>query len=135
MQLFAINYVYSNMFSLDRENRKDRGMNMNKIRAIRQEPVCEPEIIEIENDLKPLQEAVGGYIQVVPLGTGKVCVICDEEGRLKKKPFNCVCGPVDFVGTILVVGTDIDDFADVPISIDSWKCYLWLSENCPEVLR
>lgn len=108
---------------------------MNKIRAIRQEPGCEPEIIEIENELKPLQEAVGGYIQAVPLGIGKVAVICDEEGRLKGKPFNCVCGPVDFVGTILVVGSDIDYFTDVPISIEAWKCYLWLSANAPDVLR
>ena len=109
---------------------------MNKIRAIRQEPGCAPEIIGIENELEALQKAVGGYIQAVPMGIGKVAVICDEEGRLKRKPFNCRVGRhVDFVGTILAVGVDEDEFTDIPIGLETWKCYLWLSKYYPEVLR
>ena len=32
--------------------------------------------------LKELQEAVGGYIELVPLNDGKL-LVCDEEGKLK----------------------------------------------------
>ena len=37
--------------------------------------------------LKELQEAVGGYIQLVTLKTGKILVV-DEEGLLKNLPLN-----------------------------------------------
>ena len=37
--------------------------------------------------LERLQELVGGYIEVVPVGHGEY-VICDEEGKLKGKPIN-----------------------------------------------
>lgn len=41
------------------------------------------------------------------------CILCDEEGRLKGKPYNTtVCG-VPFVGTILIVGTSGEEFADL----------------------
>ena len=41
--------------------------------------------IEIENTLEALQTAVGGYIEVVPL-TPRLCVICNEEGKLLGLP-------------------------------------------------
>lgn len=37
--------------------------------------------------LKELQEFVGGYIEVVPLGNGKIMVV-NEEGRLLNLPPN-----------------------------------------------
>lgn len=43
------------------------------------------EPIEIENTLEALQAAVGGYIEVVPL-TARLCVICNEEGKLLGLP-------------------------------------------------
>lgn len=30
---------------------------------------------------------------------------------------------------------DGDEFADVPIGLNTWKCYLWLADNHPEMLR
>jgi len=107
---------------------------MSKIKVIKQDPGKEPEIVEIENELEALQDSVGGYIQAVPLGKGNVIVICDEEGRLKGKPYNCKAGLIDFVGTILLVGEDGEDFTDVPIGLETWKFYLWLSENYPKVV-
>ena len=83
------------------------------MKAIRKKPGCAPEIIEVENTLKALQQEVGGYIETVTIASDAV-VICNEEGRILGLPDNCrVCG-VDFVGTILVVGRNKDEFCDVP---------------------
>ena len=81
------------------------------------EPNKKPELREVENDLKTLQKIVGGYIETVTFGN--VVVLCDEEGRLNWKPKNCVVispsrMPVDFVGTIVFVGYDGEDFTDCP---------------------
>ena len=46
----------------------------------------------ISNTLENLQRTVGGYIETVTL-PGGVVIICDEEGRIKGKPFNCVSFP------------------------------------------
>lgn len=83
------------------------------MKAIRKKPGCEPEIIEVENTLKALQAEVGGYIEAVTIASDAV-VICNEEGRILGLPDNGrVCG-VDFVGTVLIVGTKGDEFCDVP---------------------
>ena len=83
------------------------------MKAIRKKPGCAPEIIEVENTLKALQQEVGGHIETVTIASDAV-IICNEEGRILCLPANCrVCG-VDFVGTILVVGRNKDEFCDVP---------------------
>ena len=83
------------------------------MKAIRKKPGCAPELVEVENTLKALQQEVGGYIETVTIASDAV-VICNEEGRILGLPDNCrVCG-VDFVGTILVVGRNKDEFCDVP---------------------
>ena len=83
------------------------------MKAIRKKPGAQPEIIEVDNTLKALQAEVGGYIETVTIASDAV-IICNEEGRILGLPDNCrVCG-VDFVGTILVVGRNKDEFCDVP---------------------
>lgn len=83
------------------------------MKAIRKKPGCAPEIIEVENTLKALQREVSGHIETVTIASDAV-IICNEEGRILGLPDNCrVCG-VDFVGTVLIVGTKGDEFCDVP---------------------
>lgn len=66
-----------------------------------------------KNTLKALQREVSGYIKTVTIASDAV-IICNEEGRILGLPDNCrVCG-VDFVGTVLIVGTKGDEFCDVP---------------------
>lgn len=82
------------------------------MRAMRKRPGEAWEAIEVENELKPLQQAVGGYLESFTFAED-ACVLCDEEGLLKGKPYNTtVCG-VPFVGTILIVGVAGEDFADL----------------------
>lgn len=83
------------------------------MKAIRKKPGCAPEIIEVENALKALQAEVGGYIETVTIASDAV-IICNEEGRILGLPYNCRFWGVDFVGTILVVGTKGDEFCNVP---------------------
>jgi len=67
----------------------------------------------IDNTLESLQEEVGGYIEAVNISPD-LAVICDEDGRLKGKPYNCKINGVDFVGDIVICGRGIDDFIDIP---------------------
>lgn len=83
------------------------------MKAIRKKPGCEPEVIGIDNTLAALQQEVGGYIETVTIASDAV-IICNEEGRLCGLPYNCRFVGVDFVGTILVVGRNKDEFCDVP---------------------
>lgn len=82
------------------------------MRAMRKRPGEAWEAIEVENELKHLQQAVGGYLESFTFAED-ACVLCDEEGLLKGKPYNTtVCG-APFVGTILIVGVAGEDFADL----------------------
>ena len=79
----------------------------------------------VSNTLKNLQKHVGGNIEAVTLGGGLV-LLCDEEGRINGKPYNCTIFPtkmalMTFFGDIVIVGADEDEFTDVPISLENWK--------------
>lgn len=82
------------------------------MKAIYKAPGEAPKIVDIENTLEALQAAVGGYIETITVATD-ACIICNEEGRLKGMPFNCkICGKA-FVGPVLIVGVDGDEFTDL----------------------
>ena len=83
------------------------------ITVLRKAPGEPWEVDTVVNELHALQKAVGGYIEVVTLVPG-VVVICDEEGRLYDRPFNCEIAGIGFVGTILIAGVDGEEFCDVP---------------------
>ena len=82
------------------------------MKIIMKKPGEKPEVIEIENKLSALQEAVGGYIQAVPVAED-ICVICNEEGKLLGLPYNMRLGKDTLVGTILVVGVAREEFCDL----------------------
>lgn len=85
---------------------------MEKIRVIYKQPAAPAQIVEIPNTLAALQEAVGGYIEAVTL-TEDTAMICNEEGRLKGMAPNLTLCGVEFVGPILMVGVDQDEFVDL----------------------
>ena len=94
------------------------------MRVIKKEPGKFPEVVDIQNTLEALQEAVGGYIEVFPVATDLV-ILCDEEGRIDGKPFNCnLCG-TDFCGTILFVGVDGPEFTDIDPHVAELFKTLW----------
>lgn len=71
--------------------------------------------IVIPNDLHVLQQLVGGYIEVVTISED-AAVICNEEGHILRLPYNCEYEGVMYVGPILVVGVDGEEFTDAPMS-------------------
>lgn len=82
------------------------------MKAIIKKPFEKPKVIEIENELSALQEAVGGYIEVLPIAED-ICVIRNKEGELLGLPHNIVlCGDI-LVGTILIVGVAGEEFCDL----------------------
>lgn len=88
------------------------------MRVLIKEPGGSWEVAEVENTLEALQQAVGGYIETLPVvavdSNEKAVMVMDEEGRLKgKEPNITICGH-DIVGTVLLCGQDGDDFTDVP---------------------
>ena len=87
------------------------------MKAVIKKVGCEAMPIEIDNTLKALQDAVGGYIETITVATDMV-IICNEEGVIRGLPFNCdLCGH-KFFGNILFVGVDGDDFGDITYTDD-----------------
>lgn len=73
-------------------------------------------IVDVENDLTALRQAVGGRIETIGLRDGGVMIV-DEEGMLKQYPHNDNASYISgrhIYGTALIVGADGDDFDDMP---------------------
>ncbi len=76
-----------------------------------------PENVDIPNTLEALQETVGGNIVKVVTdhtAAGVFAIICDNEGHLKGYERNCEINGVDYIGNIVVVGVDGEEFKDLP---------------------
>lgn len=82
------------------------------MKIIGKRPRCKATVMEIENTLEALQKEVGGQIETVTFAED-CCIICNEEGRLLKLPYNLTFCGVSFVGTILFVGVAGDEFTDL----------------------
>lgn len=93
---------------------------MNKIKVLIKRPGEPPRSVWISDTLENLQRTVGGYIEIVTLQRGLV-VICDEEGRLKGKPYNCTVGGVSFVGDIVIAGQEGEELTDYPTDFQTIK--------------
>lgn len=87
-------------------------MKENRIKAIYMAPGKAPLLIEVENTLEALQKAVGGYIESITVDDN-VCILCDEEGRIKGLPVTVSYGRYDFVGPVLWVGTSGEEFCSI----------------------
>ena len=78
---------------------------MNRITVLAVRPDEAPEMIELEDNLRAMQDFVGGNIEAVRPWGDDVIIVCDEEAVLKQTPPNrlilhpsgdvcCViCGP------------------------------------------
>lgn len=87
------------------------------IKVVIKRPNETPVYTAISEELDALQAIVGGYIEIVPIDNDFV-VICNEEGRLNGLPFCWEIAGINFVGPIILAGTDGEELADVPFSKD-----------------
>ena len=79
------------------------------MKVLRKKPGFDLEVIEVENELRDLQEAVGGNIQTVPF-VNDIIILCDEEGKIKRKMANFPYNGDLIVGDVLFVGTALGEF-------------------------
>lgn len=83
------------------------------MKAIRVIPGRRPEIIQVDNTLKALQEQVGGRIETISIDKNLVGIV-NEEMILLSLPYNGRIGGQHIFGTLLVVGLNGEEFCDVP---------------------
>lgn len=95
-----------------------------KIRVLVIEPGKNPEEREIDNDLKTMQELVGGFIEAVPMKfryadteeTDRVDLICNEEGKIFDMPRNRYIPELNYdvvCGTFFLAGVGGEDFTSL----------------------
>lgn len=66
--------------------------------------------VAVKNELKALQETVGGYIQTLKIAEG-VVLICNEEGKLLNLEPNTHFYTIN--GDFLLVGENGEEFGDL----------------------
>lgn len=85
----------------------------------------------IANTLKCFQNHVDGPIEVVTIGTNVVMVV-NEEGKIRGLPKNFRVGvnfPDVIRGTVVVCGTEGEEFTDVPFDLHFWQTLLTKWKN------
>lgn len=80
-------------------------------------------VCTISTSLANLQRIVGGHIEVVP-GVGDAVIICNENGKILGLEPNMWYYHDRLCGTIIVIGTHGEDFADCPLSLNQWKVFV-----------
>ena len=79
----------------------------------------------VANELRILQLLVGdGPIETVTIAED-ACIICNEEERIRGMDSNCNFLGVEFVGPIMIVGVDGDEFTDCPMSVTMANGGIW----------
>lgn len=96
----------------------------NTIKVILKKPGQKPETVEVPNELKPLQELVGGYIETVTLADMGLVIMVNEDGMYKGLPNNCgiitTKGVIPhLLGNVVLCGVDGDEFADFPDELEA----------------
>ena len=80
-------------------------MGKNKVRVLYKEINKKPVVMEIDNTLEAKQKLVGGLIEVVSYQKDML-LVCNEEGKIRNMPVNCIF-PADYItGNFFVIGDD-----------------------------
>ena len=88
---------------------------MEKIKVLIKDPGLPARFLTIPNDLKTLQGIVDGYIEIVTVDD--ICVVCNEEGKIRGMQPNITFGGHDFVGTIVMTGPEGDELTSFPYGL------------------
>lgn len=82
-----------------------------KIKVLKVEPGVNPEVVTISNDLRSLQTAVDGLIEVIYYDDA--LLICNDEGKFDGSKPNRSIGYDIIFGTFLVVADNGEDFGSL----------------------
>ena len=84
------------------------------MRVIYKEPGKEPRTMVIPNELKVLQDLVGGYIETLKIADNVVMIFNEEGKLLDLAPNFFVCAIADVIlGPVIIVGEDGDEFTSL----------------------
>ena len=95
-------------------------MAENTLSVLKIAPGQHPQQVEIDNDLKALQQAVGGSIGASYPFADPVAIVYADDGKLMGLPLNRALRDEDgqmydaVAGDFLVVGLGEEDFASLP---------------------
>lgn len=79
------------------------------------EPGEAPREVKIGDDLKSMQDVVGGLIEAVYPYEDPVALVCNEEGKLNGLPLNRKLEDYDIIaGTFFICGLSEDNFDSLP---------------------
>lgn len=82
-----------------------------KIKVLLVKPKCNPEVIEVKNNLYALQSLVDGYIELVEvLFPFYHIIVCNEEGKLESLPPNRQIGRDIIVGAFFITKVSNGEF-------------------------
>lgn len=84
------------------------------MRVVYKVPGEHASVIEIPNNLRLLQELVGGYIETVPYNSDAIMIV-NEEGKILGLEPNVLLGNDVVVGNLIVVGDGGEDFAELDL--------------------
>ena len=93
--------------------------NENTLSVLKIAPGQYPQQVEIDNDLKALQQAVGGSIGASYPFEDPVAIVYNDDGKLMGLPLNRALWDEDglmydvIAGTFLVVGLGEEDFVSL----------------------
>lgn len=82
------------------------------MQVLYKKPAFPPEVIEVENELKPLQKLVNGYLETITVNSHMVMVL-NEEGRLRNMVPNFYYKNELIVGPVFFCGVTGDGFRDI----------------------
>ena len=106
---------------------------MSKITCLIKEPTKPIKFAEVENELHALQSVVDGFIEVHTINK-HLAIVCNEEGRLERRPYCCTVDGIHFVGTVMWVGIDGEEFADLNLTIKELMEYIPADDRYKEDL-
>lgn len=84
---------------------------MENIRVMICEVGKKPYVKEIPNELKPMQNIVGGFIEVIPV-KNDLLVVCNEEGAIFELPLNKNLG-MNIYGNFFVARNEGPEFTSI----------------------
>lgn len=87
------------------------------ISVIIKESGKKPKRKTVKNTLRAFQQTVNGPIETVTLAEGIVLVV-NENGIPLGLPYNCNMFGHTIYGTLMLVGTEGEDFCSLPYEID-----------------
>ena len=99
--------------------------NENTLSVLKIAPGQHPQQVEIDKDLKALQQAVGGSIGASYPFADPVAIVYNDDGKLMGLPLNRALRDEDgqmydaVAGTFLVVGLGEEDFTSLPLKFST----------------